>query len=98
MFKLTENQLLALQQRLPNAKHHHEEDAGLWAKASPHDRCSWVGVETREDWVAAVDSCSGLVALFFQDALRDVSRHSVESPHCVLLDRDFYKLNKYLWM
>lgn len=77
--------------------HPHQIGAYTGAPADYDGRHCWNVVEEKNDYTALVDSGHGHVALFKQEELLGVGRFNVEAEFCVLLDKDYYGITKYLW-
>jgi len=58
----------------------------------------WAIVEEKDDYKVVVDSAYGHIALFKNDILLDFSPKTIILEDIVVLDRNYYGTDKYIWL
>ena len=58
----------------------------------------WEIVEEKDDFKVVLDTAYGHIALFKSDVLLDVSSRTIILEDIVILDKDYYGTDKYIWL
>ena len=103
MSTLTDSQLNALYQHLPDHSHlNYSGPISLddWADRNrPYLwRISESVTHDSSTYQVALDSGHGCMALFIDDSLIDITfGHIITAPSCIMMDPNFYTIPKALW-